>query len=75
MLTFDNETAKSLVIRNKGEAAAKEVEHLNFLTFSDLEAKVKEDVEWLKRAAIEEGIRITGWVYEVVAPTMKQMKM
>lgn len=67
MLTFDNKTAKDLVRKNKGESAAKEVEHIDFLTFPNLEAKVKEDVEWLKSTAIEEGIRITGWVYEVSA--------
>ncbi|KAL1649359.1 hypothetical protein SLS61_006467 [Didymella pomorum] len=64
MLTFDNDTAKDLVRKNKGEAAVKEVDHLDFLTFPDLEEKVKEDVEWLKSTAIEVGIRITGWVYE-----------
>jgi len=67
MLTFDNDTAKDLVRKNKGEAAAKEVEKIDFLTFPDLEAKVKEDLEWLKSTAIEDGIRITGWVYEVSA--------
>lgn len=67
MLTFDNDTAKDLVRKNKGEAAAKEVANVDFLTFPDLEAKVKEDVEWLKSTAIEVGIRITGWVYEVSA--------
>jgi carbonic anhydrase len=65
MLTFDNETAKGLVKKNKGAAAAKEVENMDFLTFPDLEAKVKEDVAWLKSTAIEEGVNITGWVYEV----------
>lgn len=72
MLTFDDETAKGLVRKNKGEAAAKEVEDLDFLTFPDLEAKVKDDVEWLKGTAIEEGIRITGWVYEVNAQSIMQ---
>ncbi|KAH7359700.1 carbonic anhydrase [Pyrenochaeta sp. MPI-SDFR-AT-0127] len=65
MLTFDNETAKSLVKKNKGDAAAKEVEDLDFLTFPDLEAEVKKDVEWLQSKAVEQGIRFTGWVYEV----------
>jgi carbonic anhydrase len=65
MLTFDNETAKDLVKKNKGEAAAKEVEDLDFLTFPDLEAEVKKDVEWLQSKAVEQGIRFTGWVYEV----------
>lgn len=65
MLTFDNDTAHSLVRKNKGEAAAKEVENLDFLPFPDLEQKVREDVEWLKSKAVESGIRVTGWVYEV----------
>ncbi|KAF1957668.1 carbonic anhydrase [Byssothecium circinans] len=65
MLTFDNETAKSLVKKNKGEAAAKEVEDIDFLTFPKLEEKVKEDVEWLKSKAVEEGVNVSGWVYEV----------
>ena len=65
MLTFDNEAARGIVMKNKGAAAAKEIEHLDFLTFPQLEEKVKEDVEWLRSKAIFEGIRITGWVYEV----------
>jgi carbonic anhydrase len=65
MLTFDDETAKGLVKKNKGSHAAKEVEDMDFLTFSDLEAEVKKDVAWLQSKAIEEGIRFTGWVYEV----------
>ncbi|KAF2623973.1 carbonic anhydrase [Macroventuria anomochaeta] len=73
MLTFDNETAKDLVRKNKGFAAAKEVEGIDFLSFSDLEAKIKEDVEWLKSTAIEEGIRITGWVYEIESGKVRQV--
>jgi carbonic anhydrase len=65
MLTFDNDTAKGLVKKNKGDAAAKEVHDLDFLTFKDLEAEVKSDVEWLQSKAVEEGINFTGWVYEV----------
>jgi len=65
MLIFDNDTAKGLVQKNKGDAAAKEVEHLDFLTFSDLEQEVKDDVAWLQSKAVEEGISFTGWVYEV----------
>ncbi|KAF2792859.1 carbonic anhydrase [Melanomma pulvis-pyrius CBS 109.77] len=64
MLTFDGETARDLVKKNKGDKAAEEVKDLNFLTFADLEAQVKDDVEWLKSRAVEEGITITGWVYE-----------
>lgn len=65
MLTFNNEAAKDLVKQQKGDAAAKEVEDLDFLTFSDLEREVKDDVAWLKSTAIEEGVNISGWVYEV----------
>jgi carbonic anhydrase len=65
MLTFDGETAKGLVKKNKGDSAAKEVEDLDFLTFTDLEAEVKKDVEWLQAKAVEKGIKFTGWIYEV----------
>jgi carbonic anhydrase len=65
MLTFDNATARGLVKKNKGDAAAKEVEDLDFLTFPVLEEKVREDVSWLKSKAIEQGINVSGWVYEV----------
>jgi carbonic anhydrase len=65
MLTFDSEVAKGLVKKQKGDAAAKEVEDMDFLTFPDLEAEVKKDVEWLQSKAVEEGIKFSGWVYEV----------
>ncbi|KAF1361920.1 carbonic anhydrase [Lizonia empirigonia] len=73
MLLFDNETAKDLVRKNKGETAAEEVEGIDFLTFSDLETKVKEDVEWLKGTAVEQGVRITGWVYDVATGAARQV--
>jgi carbonic anhydrase len=65
MLTFDNDTAKSLVKKQKGDAAAKEVEDIDFQTFPDLETEVKKDVEWLQSKAIEQGINFSGWIYEV----------
>ena len=65
MLTFDNDAARGIVQKNKGDAAAKEVEHLDFLAFPDLEKEVKEDVKWLQSKAVGEGIRVTGWIYEV----------
>lgn len=65
MLTFDNEAARGIVKKNKGEAGAKEVENLDFLTFSKLDEAVKEEVEWLKSKAVEQGINVSGWVYEV----------
>jgi carbonic anhydrase len=65
MLTFDNATAKGIVKKNRGDAAAREVEDLDFLTFPDLEAEVKKDVAWLQSKAVEQGITFTGWVYEV----------
>jgi carbonic anhydrase len=73
MLTFDDETAKGLVKKNKGNAAAKEVEDLDFLTFPDLEAEVRKDVAWLKSKAVEDGIRFTGWVYEVETGKAKKI--
>jgi len=65
MLTFQNEDARGVVKKNKGEKAAQEVADLDFLPFPDLDDEVKKDVEWLKGKAVEEGITVSGWVYEV----------
>jgi carbonic anhydrase len=65
MLTFDNEAAREVVRKNKGEEAVNEVQDLDFLTFPELEKAVSDDVEWLKSKKIEEGINFSGWVYEV----------
>lgn len=73
MLTFDNAAAKEIVKKNKGEAGLKEVEDLDFLAFPELEKAVKDDVEWLKSKNLEEGIRFTGWVYEVETGKTRQV--
>ncbi|KAF2012442.1 carbonic anhydrase [Aaosphaeria arxii CBS 175.79] len=73
MLTFDDATARDLVRKNKGDKAARQVENLDFLTFPDLEKAVKEDVEWLREQAVEEGVRVTGWVYEVETGKARQV--
>jgi carbonic anhydrase len=73
MLLFNNATAKEQVKKQKGEAVAKEVEDIDFLFYSDLEAEVKKDVEWLQGKAIEDGIRFTGWIYEVETGKAKRI--
>ncbi|KAL5114545.1 hypothetical protein ACEQ8H_007578 [Pleosporales sp. CAS-2024a] len=65
MLTFESDTAKSIVKKNKGDAAAREVDDLDFLTFPHLEEEVRKDVKWLQSKAVESGINVSGWVYEV----------
>ncbi|KAF2731112.1 carbonic anhydrase [Polyplosphaeria fusca] len=65
MLTFKNEDAQAAVKQNKGYQAFIEVEHLDFQPFPDLEQAVKDDVAWIKGKKIEEGINVSGWVYEV----------
>lgn len=69
MLTFENHQAAELVRTNLGEEGVKAVADAfggQFLAYSDTEAKVKEDVEWLKgNQAIPAQIAISGWVYEL----------
>jgi carbonic anhydrase len=65
MLTFDNATAKDIVRKNKGDAAAREVERMDFLPFPNLEQAVLDDVRWLKDRPVGEGVRVTGWIYDV----------
>lgn len=73
MMTFDNATAKEIVKKNKGEAGLKEVEDLDFFAFPDPEEAVKNDIEWLKSKNLEEGIRFTGWIYEVETGKTRQV--
>ncbi len=66
MLTFRNEDARSVVEKNLGSEAIKEIGDLDFLPFPDLEEAVRKDVQFLKESkAIPQSIKISGWVYEV----------
>ncbi|KAJ3564505.1 hypothetical protein NPX13_g7820 [Xylaria arbuscula] len=74
MLTFTNDDAHALVKQNLGPTAAAELGPLDFLTFTDLEAAVQEDVGFLKRSAtVPEDVKITGWVYEVETGKVRQV--
>ena len=73
MLTFDNETARAVVLKKRGEIAAQEVEKMDFHTFRDLEIQLKKDVQWLRIKAIEENIRFSGWIYEVETGRTKRV--
>ncbi|KAI1764991.1 carbonate dehydratase [Hypoxylon sp. FL1150] len=66
MLTFSNEDAHGLVKKNLGPGAAAGISTLDFLPFSDLEAAVREDVQFLKgTATVPDDVVVSGWVYEV----------
>lgn len=73
MLTFDNDTAKAIVMKKRGEIAAREVEDMEFQAFRDLEIQVKKDVQWLRIKAIEENIRFSGWIYDVETGKTKRI--
>ncbi|KAI1426864.1 beta carbonic anhydrase clade D [Xylaria sp. FL1777] len=74
MLTFTNDDAHALVKQNLGPAAAAELGTLDFLTFSDLDAAIKEDVQYLKKSAtVPEDVKISGWVYEVETGKVRQV--
>jgi carbonic anhydrase len=68
MLTFSSAQLQSIVKdAHPGDAAvAKHVDTIDFLEFGDLEASVKDDVEFLKQnPLVLKDTHITGWVYEV----------
>ncbi|CAG8973704.1 hypothetical protein HYALB_00006975 [Hymenoscyphus albidus] len=78
MLAFENQQATELVRKNLGEEGVKAIAEGfggQFLPFSDLDEKVREDVEWLeKNKAIAEGVKISGWVYEVETGKVRSVK-
>jgi len=68
MLTFKNEDATSIVSKNLGEEAVKELAGFagDFQSFPNLEDAIKSDVELLKKSKlIPDRVKISGWVYEV----------
>ncbi|CAJ2505833.1 Uu.00g132270.m01.CDS01 [Anthostomella pinea] len=74
MLTFSNEDAHGLVVKNLGPTAAAEIASLNFHAFPDLEAAVKEDVETLKKGAtVAADVPISGWIYDVKTGEVSQV--
>jgi len=74
MLTFKNEDAHAIVKKNLGPEAAEELKDLDFQPFPDLEAAVKDDVEYLKKSkAVADNIPVSGWVYEVETGAVKHV--
>ncbi|OAL38379.1 hypothetical protein AYO20_02438 [Fonsecaea nubica] len=68
MMIFTNDDAYGLVEKNLGSDALAELNarKLDFLTFSDLEAQVKKDVQYLKDSKlVPDNIVISGWIYQV----------
>jgi len=66
MLTFTNDDAHAIVKEKLGPAAAEELAGLDFLAFPELDSAVKDDVEFLrKHSAVPEGVKLSGYVYEV----------
>ncbi|KAF2758060.1 beta carbonic anhydrase clade D [Pseudovirgaria hyperparasitica] len=66
MLTFKNEDAHTVVQKQLGDAAVKELGGLDFQPFPDLEQGVRDDVAFLNNsAAIPDDVAVSGWVYEV----------
>lgn len=74
MLTFQNDDAHGIVKKNLGDAAAEEVQGLDFLPFADLDEAVKDDVEFLRaRETIPKDVTISGWVYDVKTGKARQV--
>ncbi len=68
MLIFKDEDAAGLVQKNLGDEATAELAAFkgDFQTFPEVEAAVKDDVQFLKGSKlIPDNVAISGWVYEV----------
>ena len=70
MLTFTND-----VIRHKIKAeeqgnvvVAEAVDKIDFLTLSNLEESVKDDIQFLKGSQLlKQGTHLSGWIYDVTS--------
>jgi carbonic anhydrase len=75
MLTFKNEDAHAVVKKNLGDAAASEIDGLDFLPFPDLEEAVREEVKWLGgKKVVPEGVTVSGWIYEVESGKVRRVE-
>lgn len=75
MLTFSNSDAHGLVRKNLGEEGVREIGDLDFLTFGDLEEAVRGDVGFLRGSkAIQKGVVVSGWVYEVESGRVRRVE-
>jgi carbonic anhydrase len=64
MVTFSTQHLRDLV--KKSPATSDDVDKIDFLEFSDAEAAVKSDVQWLKEEPLVlPETTISGWIYEV----------
>ncbi|KAK9368656.1 carbonic anhydrase [Lipomyces kononenkoae] len=63
MLTFTNSQLHQILRERFHDV---DVDDIDFLTFTDLEQSVRDDVEFLRSSkVINPHIRISGWIYEV----------
>ena len=68
MLTFKHSDAVGVVEKNLGSEAVEELKDKvpDFLPFPELEAAVKDDIQYLKGSKLVPGsVTISGWIYEV----------
>ncbi|KAI0168897.1 carbonate dehydratase [Hypoxylon sp. FL1284] len=75
MLTFSNEDAHGLVKKNLGPSAAAEIATLNFLTISDVEDAVRDDLAFLsKSATVSDDVTVSGWAYDVETGKVRRVE-
>lgn len=69
MVTFTGDSLRKLVKDDtdpEQQEAVKEIDHINFLEFADLEKSVRDDVEFLKgNPLVMKGTKISGWIHDV----------
>ena len=77
MLLFDTPTATELVQKNLPEGAVEELKTRfggEFLTYTNLEKAVEEDVQMLRDTKlVHKDIVISGWIYEVETGLVRQV--
>ena len=72
MLTFSNVDALKVVAGNVGAGVVAST--YDFQPFGDLEAAVKDEVQWLKNhSALIKPTEVSGWIYEVESGKTKQV--
>ncbi|KAL6820947.1 carbonic anhydrase [Trichoderma sp. SZMC 28015] len=74
LLGVPSEVVQDIMKKNLGLAESKDVDNFEVLTFHDLEASTREEVEYLRNHPFwRSHIRVTGWIHDTDTGVLKKI--
>jgi carbonic anhydrase len=74
LLGVPEEAVRGIMKKNLGLSESKEVDDFEVLTFHDLEASTREEVEYLRNHPLSlSTVRVTGWIHDTDTGLLKKI--